>query len=274
MYEDCGEQYRRRYIEHEKIPPGIAMIRGSSVDDSVTANLRNKIDLGMFLFRDHALTIAEESIKNRMNNQEVLYSEEEVAEGIKTVKANAVDSVVNLSKLHYDEVAKTLNPSHVQMKWILELEGFPFNLLGYMDIVETEKPLVMVTSMNVRTGKPLVMVTSMNVRDTKVSGKSPNGNSAEISEQLTMYAMAIWVEKKIIPKVFLDYLIETPKTKKRSYVKLESTRTKSDFQAIMNRLETMADGIEKEVFMPCSSDHWKCSPKWCGYFSSCRYSRR
>jgi hypothetical protein len=238
------------------------MIRGSSVDDSVTGNLQNVIIKGKMLPREHALTIAEESIKNRMNNQEVLYSDEEVETGIKTVKANIVDSVVNLSKLHYDDVAETLNPSHVQMKWVLELAGFPFDLLGYMDIVETG----IIGSEN--------GLIPTNVRDTKVSGQSPNGDTADISEQLTMYAMAIWAEKKIIPKVFLDYLIETPKNKTRKYVPLESTRTKSDFQTVMNRLETMANGIEKEVFMPCSSDHWRHSPKWCGYYSTCKYARR
>ncbi len=262
MYEDCGEQYRRRYIENEKIPPGIAMIRGSSVDDSVTENLQSVISSGRMLNREHALTIGEESIKNRMNNEEVLFSEEEVAEGIKTVKANAIDSVVNLSKLHYDEVAETLNPSHVQLRWILELTGFPFDLLGYMDVVEqffTDDKLALI---------------ALTVRDTKVSGKSPNGDAADISEQLTMYAMAAWKKWGIIPKVFLDFLTETPKTKERKYVPKESTRTKSDFQAVMNRLEAMANGIEKEVFMPCSSDHWRCSTKWCGYASSCRYFSR
>lgn len=42
----CGEQYRRRYIEGEKIPPGIAALVGRGVDDSVTINLQNKIDTG------------------------------------------------------------------------------------------------------------------------------------------------------------------------------------------------------------------------------------
>ena len=31
MYCRCGEQYRRRYIEKEIIPPGFALIKGGSV---------------------------------------------------------------------------------------------------------------------------------------------------------------------------------------------------------------------------------------------------
>ncbi len=248
MYEGCGEQYRRRYIEGERIPPGIAMIKGSSVDDSVTGNLRNVIINEEMLLKEQVLTIAEEAINNRMNNQEVLFSDEEVHEGIKNVKGRTVDSVVSLSELHYDEIAPIIKPESVQMKWLLELEGFPFDLLGYIDIVEPET-----------------------VRDTKVSGKSPNKNQADISEQLTLYALAVFVQKKFIPKVFLDYLVDL-KTKKS--VTLESTRTKSDFQAVMNRLETMAHGIEKEVFMPIDATHWKCNPKWCGYYSTCKYVRR
>jgi hypothetical protein len=251
MYEDCGEQYRRRYIEHEKIPPGIAMIRGSSVDDSVSFNLQSLIDSGEMVPKELALTTAEEAITNRLNNQEVLYSDEEVAEGIKNVKGRTVDSVIGLSGLHYDKAAPDINPIAVQKKWTLELDNFPFNILGYLDIEELK-----------------------NIIDTKVSGKSPNGNAADISEQLTLYALAIYAEKNFIPTVRLDYLVETPKNKTRSYKPLESTRTMNDFRTIVNRLETMASGIEKEVFMPCSSDHWKCNPKWCGYYSTCRYARR
>ena len=43
MLSKCGEQYRRRYIEEEIIPPAVAMLVGRSVDKSVDENLIHKI---------------------------------------------------------------------------------------------------------------------------------------------------------------------------------------------------------------------------------------
>ena len=36
MLSRCGEQFRRRYVEHDIVPPGVALIVGSAVDRSVT----------------------------------------------------------------------------------------------------------------------------------------------------------------------------------------------------------------------------------------------
>ena len=44
MYAKCGEQFRRRYIEGDKIPPGVSMLRGTGVHAGVEANMRQKID--------------------------------------------------------------------------------------------------------------------------------------------------------------------------------------------------------------------------------------
>ena len=44
MYLRCGEQYRRRYIEKEIVPPGIALIKGGSVHKAAETNFRQKIE--------------------------------------------------------------------------------------------------------------------------------------------------------------------------------------------------------------------------------------
>ena len=42
MFSRCGEQYRRRYIEKDRLPPGVAMIRGRGVHEGVAENMRQK----------------------------------------------------------------------------------------------------------------------------------------------------------------------------------------------------------------------------------------
>ena len=39
----CGEQFRRRYIEGERIPPGVAAGRGTGVHNANDVNLSQKV---------------------------------------------------------------------------------------------------------------------------------------------------------------------------------------------------------------------------------------
>src|SRR5580700_2286114 len=49
MFSRCGEQYRRRYIEHEIIPPGIAMAKGKGFHAGAEHNMRQKLETGVDL---------------------------------------------------------------------------------------------------------------------------------------------------------------------------------------------------------------------------------
>jgi hypothetical protein len=46
MFQRCGEQYRRRYLENEIIPPGISARIGSGVHKAAEINFRAKIQTG------------------------------------------------------------------------------------------------------------------------------------------------------------------------------------------------------------------------------------
>ena len=42
----CGEQFRRRYIEGERVPPGVAAGRGTGVHKANEVNLNQKVITG------------------------------------------------------------------------------------------------------------------------------------------------------------------------------------------------------------------------------------
>lgn len=245
----CGEQYRRRYIEGEKIPPGIAALVGKGVDDSVTANLGAKIETGALLDSDAVIDTARDSVVRQWEAGEVTLTEEETDSGPQKVKGAAIDKAAMLSLLHAASTAPTIEPTAVQRFWRLELSNFPFDLIGYIDVDEARR-----------------------VRDTKTSGKTPAASTADTSDQLTAYSLA----RKIIdgngvPEVVLDYLIDkrTPQA-----LTLRSTRTDADFAPFLNRVEASAAVIEAGAFLPASPDSWACSKKFCGYWSTCKFARR
>ena len=250
MLNRCGEQYRRRYIHGERIPPGISLLVGRATDDSVSRNLQNKIDTGELLEQEEVETIAAEAMATSFVTQEVLFSDEEIQAGIKKVKGQAVDKAVRLSGLHHRSCAPNIEPTHVQRKWVIELENYPMNLTGVIDVQEGLK----------------------SVRDTKTSGKSPNADAANDSDQLTMYAMAGKVLDGTIPEsLILDYLVDTKKPK---VVTLVTERTAEDFTPMLARIENAMAAIDRGVFIPCPQTFWLCNPKFCGYANTCAYYRK
>lgn len=246
----CGEQYRRRYIERERIAPGVAAIVGKGVDASVTSNLGRKIETGALMADEEVIQVARDTFEGEWGSQEITLQPEERDMGLDAVRGAAIDKTVRLSGLHHRELAPVLSPAIVQRKWTIEMPGYPMDLTGVTDIEE-------------KTGA---------IRDTKTSGKTPREEEAHFSDQLTLYALAKRVLDKtqgVIP-VTLDYLVDikTPKTVIR-----ESSRSAEDFQPMLRRIETAQAAIEKGVFVPARQTDWWCNERWCGYASSCPYFR-
>lgn len=248
----CGIAYEFRYVKGLKIPPNASMISGSGTHKSIEFNLNNKIKTKKFLPIDEAQDIARDEVKN-LWNQGVRLSEDEAVSGVKEAKGNAVDKAIALSALHHKEVAPVLNPTEVESEFVLELENYPYDVAGKIDIIEDVK----------------------SVRDTKTSGKSPNKNSADISDQLTMYYLAQKIKNKTAPEhLYLDYLYQTPKNKTCKNVTIPTERDDSDVKVLLALIEQSMKILKSGIFTPAPSDFWMCSKKWCGYFEICPYSRK
>ena len=250
MLARCGEQYRRRYIEGDKLPPGIAALVGRGVDQTVTANLQAVIDGLQLLPVEQLADLARDAVNNEFSAGEVALTEEEAANP-KAAKGSAVDKAIRLSWLHGESVAPKLKPVSVQRKWRLGIENFPFDLLGFIDVEE-----------------------EVRLRDTKTTGRTPPWDAAHTSDQLTMYAFAKRQIDGAAPRsVHLDYLVDSKRGGPKS-VTLDSKREDADFSVLLRRVEASANMIEKQIFLPAPQDSWVCHPRWCGYWSSCPFARR
>jgi CRISPR/Cas system-associated exonuclease Cas4 (RecB family) len=245
----CGEQYYRRYVLGDKIPPGISLIVGKCTDKTVNDDMTAKIETGELLPVEQIKDIAHDTLNVEWDHG-VLLTEDEVKEDLKKVKGAAIDKTVRLSVLHRTDLAPKLNPTHVQRKWELELPGYP-NIIGYIDLQEG----------------------TTSIRDTKTTARTPSEDAAHISEQLTIYALAGRVlDGKIPDKLFLDYLVDNkvPKVEIR-----ESIRSEADFGPLFRRLEIALKMISSGLFMPTKQDNNPlCSPRYCGYYRTCPYVRQ
>jgi len=252
MMEKCGERFRRRYgadfgwnDRNEIIPPGIALITGIATHKSIEQNLGNKIQTGELLPLEQIKDIARDSMTG-LWQQEVRLLDEE-AQNLKQAKGESIDMVVSLSELHATELAPKLRPKSVERKWVIELNGYPYDLAGKIDIEETDHT----------------------IRDTKTSKKSPAQGEADSSEQLTMYYTAKKICDKVIPpKLYLDNLVKTSKLK---VITLETQRTDQDVTMLLRRIERAIQVIEKGAFTPARADWWGCSARFCGFHNSCPF---
>lgn len=245
----CGEQFRRRYIEKEIIPPGVASVVGSATHRTVKSNLSRKIETGLLLPVEEIADMARDGLVREWDEKGVELQPEEKLEGEKVVKAQATDKAVRLSVLHARDKAPVIQATHLERPWVVELVGYPLDLAGQIDI---QGPGI--------------------VRDTKTAGKTPSATIADDSDQLTAYALAAKVIDGEAPAVVaLDYLIDNKTPVAKTFT---STRDDSDFRALLNRVEVAIMALEKGIFVPARQTDWWCSNRWCGYFRSCRFVKQ
>jgi hypothetical protein len=250
MLSFCGEQYRRRYVENDRIPPGIALLVGRGVDDSVNADLSEKIATGGLLPDEAIPDIARTAFDRAKGSGEIKLTEDEAEDGLEKTLGGAVDKTVRLATLHHAALAPTLAPTHVQRSYTIQLDGYPVDLTGVMDIQEGLAA----------------------VRDTKTSGKTPPANVAERDLQLTGYALAVLAIDGALPEaVTLDYLIDLKTPKAQVFA---SARSRDDLAVFLRRVEAAVRALEAGAFVPASPNEPLCSPRWCGYHSTCPYVRQ
>jgi len=242
----CMEAFRRRYLEGEIIPPGVAAIVGTGTHKGVEVNLSHKISTGELLPVDAVQDAARDGLIAAWESTAITLTPEESTQDVREVRGQAVDKAVRLARLHHAEKAPEINPVAVERPWSLEIPGYSFELVGTIDVLET-----------------------VAIRDTKTSGKSPQPDAALRSVQLKAYALAMKVLDGTPPeKVILDYLVDGKAAKA---VSLEYEPTDEDFQVVLARIDIIDKMLKSGIFPPAEPGSWACSEKWCGYWRTCRY---
>ena len=71
----CAEQYRRRYIEGEVIPPGVAMPVGISVHRAAEMNLRHWMENQKYLSLEVVCDLARDTFETEWRTTGVKFTE-------------------------------------------------------------------------------------------------------------------------------------------------------------------------------------------------------
>jgi hypothetical protein len=250
----CGEQYRRRYKEGEIIPPGTAAVRGTGVHGGSKVNFSQKIESKDDLTTEEVVEASLTAFKGAWEKGVKLLPEEK-AIGMAKVKGQTQDSTVTLAKMFHEQRAILYQPKLVEEGFRIVLPDCEMDLMGYLDFLGIDIA---------RPQEDLIL-------DLKTSGKSKGQADVDHSIQLTSYAAGACIlsgADQMKVKLEVAVATKTPKTQS-----LESTRDAKDFSCLDKRVRAAADAIKAGNYLPAPVGAWWCSPKWCGYWSTCPYVR-
>lgn len=250
MFTRCQEQWRRRYIDGERIPPGIAMAKGLAVHDAAKANFTQKIESRADMREDDIVEQAVESFRQRVVDGIVLTPAEQ-ERSTDTVIGEAIDWTANIASLHATHQAPEYQPVLVEQQFDFPLPC-GIELRGVIDLADEQRRVV----------------------DLKTTAKTPPANTADKSLQLTLYTIGHARLTGHLPsECRLDYLVAL-KRAPRHLVQI-TQRDRSDMEALSQRLDATirqmnAITADPDMATGASLDSWCCDPRYCGYYSTCR----
>lgn len=233
MYARCPMQVEWRYVKGVVAPPGIAMVEGSKYHE--TAAYRNER-----VMKSKNVTEKEmlEHFQHRVEDMLNKGGKDDIEWGEES-QESLLHRAKKLIPRLFKELAPIGKPLAVEEKFRFHIENIP--MVGITDLRDEG-----------------------GVADYKVVGQKKNQAAADNSVQLTIYALFHKARK-----VRLDQLV---KSKEGEALRVWSTRGAGDFKWLSIITGRTWDSIMAGNFPPCDPSSWVCSPKWCGWYKTCRGS--
>jgi len=244
----CAYAGYLEYIEKQWCLGNYYTLRGNGFHSSRETNFRQKIKTAQDISVDDCIEAAAEEINTQINDQEIDMKGDELRGRSKQAAAELIlcDTSV-LIRLDHANLQPSIMPIHVEESIAVELLDEPFDLHGVIDVVTT----------------------GFEIGDAKTSKRNMTAEGLANNIQMTMYyKLGKTFLDRENPGGFLD-MIYTGK-KKKAY-RLPWSRTEHDVAILVARFREMHTAIEAGSFPPCRRDFWKCDPKWCGHFATCKY---
>jgi hypothetical protein len=166
------------------------------------------------------------------------------AEAVKHI-AHGKDIAVALTRVYREVFAPTIQPSHVEERVEVDVEGLHVPLLGILDCLSVDGRL----------------------SDLKTSKRKWNQARADQELQPTLY-------RELVRKLTGEYPAEMSfdvlvASKRLAAQRIVTQRTDDDFEMLVRRAKLMLDQIKAGIFHPAAPGAWICSSKWCGYWWTC-----
>jgi len=239
----CGEQFRRRYIEGEIIPPGIAAGRGTGVHKANEVNLKQKLitkeDLGLPDLQD----ITRDGYVQALSNG-VFIPKDQLAEKKKLINKGLNDAI-KCTKVYHKDVAPGLNPVSVEEEFDIDV-GLALPLAGRMDYQDV----------------PVI-------GDLKTTTKKWPEDRIKKEIQPIFYSYVHEKEKGVRPDFIYNILIARKNDEEHQELSIKASD--ADYRALFAKIKVFLRAIKTGTFLPADSTSWLCSPTWCGYYPTCIY---
>lgn len=244
MWSRCQEQFRRRYVENDIIPPKIAARIGTGLHKGAQVNHVAK----RITHKDEPLSVVQDAARDGYVSaiQDGVFFPPEEVSGARKQLAEGVDITTSLAKIYHESLAPLVQPDLVEEKLILEVDELPIPFSGIIDVYTVDRWWI----------------------DLKSADKKWPISKVNNDIQATLYNELIMERTGSYPKK-LSFEVFT-KTK-FEHQTVETTRTPQDFAVLIRRAKTMLASIKAGVFVPADPSSWLCSPNWCGYWNSCKY---
>jgi hypothetical protein len=223
-------------------------MKGKGVHGGTEVNMRQKIESRVDLPEadvvDAAVSVFEGEVAGGF-----MLTPDEAQRKPSIVLGEAKDAVVSMARAHVREQAPDYQPVAVEHTVRIELPDSPRDVLTVIDLVDEQRRIV----------------------DFKTSVRARSVKDADESVQLSLYAVAYQREFGVPAE---DVRFDTLVPKKDGSVNrvvVGSRRDVHDFRALAARINAVNKAIDAGVFTPASPGSWWCSPKWCGYWSTCEF---
>jgi len=247
MAEHCGQQYRFRYVDGLKRPPGAALIRGSAVHQTHRRSLMAKSETGELLTPDESAALVSDDVTAAFAGEVEFAADDNPA----VVAGETKDAAIALALCDRSDILPHITPVAIEKKVTVNVAGLR-PIIGYVDVEDSDGV----------------------VRELKTTGQSGRVSQAvaDSLEQITVYAMAAMQERQSSEPVqaALDGLVNLKGGPKA--VIRQTVRVKAQVQVVLNRFAALQNMLDKGVFVPAALDWWGCSEKWCGYWHVCPYA--
>ena len=250
MLAKCAEQYRRRYICREIIPPGIALLVGTGYHRGAEHNFRQTIESHADLPSSEIIEAAVAGFETEQAGGYMLSTEED-SRGAGIVLGEAKDQVAALAGVHAKEQAPDYQPVAVEHTTRIIFPDATHDMLGVTDLRDDQRRVV----------------------DFKTAAKKKPQSEADTSLQLTVYAAAHQIDTgEPCAECRLDTVTKT-KTPARQV--LTTTRGEADYRVLLSRVNAMigALGAYKQagidIWPGAPIGAWWCGERFCGFARTC-----
>lgn len=161
--------------------------------------------------------------------------------------AQGKDDAVSLATLFRRELAPAIMPALVEHRVTLEIPGVALPVVTILDCYTADRKL----------------------RDLKTSGRKWADDKAHTSPQPTVYRESVFQSTGEYPdELLFDVLVNT---KTPTLQTIPTSRTEEDLQILVRQFGIMTASIQAGIFPPAEPGSWICSPKFCGYWFTCKF---